>query len=225
MGLADIFSWKLLIWQACRKQRLLLTAPVGDNLGRRTAYLTVEPLPRNREPVTPEETLELITDNTERWIGSQREAFRPSAAPLQLEDQVRLSEYCETETLQMARFAVTPRIRNPDFLHLLVQPGEPPPIDFSLMHGITFVDTVVFATWPGPPSGGLVAHELAHVVQYRILGLREFACQYVRGWAENGMQYETIPLEIQAYEIQDRFENPNERPFSIEETVRRQLSS
>ena len=175
--------------------------------------------------MTQEEFIQVITDNTERWISSQREAFHPSAVMLSQENQARLPPYFDSKTLQSARFAATPRIPNPDFVDALTQPGQPPPIDFSDMHGITFIDTVVLATWPGPPSDGLVVHELAHVVQYQILGLREFSRQYVRGWAENGMQYATIPLEVQAYEIQARFENPNAQAFSIGEAFRRQLSA
>ena len=98
-------------------------------------------------------------------------------------------------------------------------------MDFSKMHGITFVDTVVFATWPGEPSLGIIAHELVHVVQYKLLGLPEFGHRYVQGWAENGREYEAIPLEIEAYKLQAQFENPDRTPFSVEAAVRSQLQA
>lgn len=173
--------------------------------------------------MTPEEFLCVVTENTESWIDSQRTAFHASAIALPPDARASVAPYFTPATLSEARFTTTPRISNPDFLSLLTQPGEPPPIDFSEMHGITFVDTVVLATWQGSPTAGLLAHELVHVVQYQLLGLPAFARRYVRGWAENGMRYESIPLEVEAYELQRRFEDPRCPPFSIEEAVRQQL--
>lgn len=51
----------------------------------------------------------------------------------------------------------------------------------------------------------LLAHELVHVDQVRRLGgERAFACAYGRGYVEGG-SYRANPLEVEAYEFEDRF--------------------
>ncbi len=72
--------------------------------------------------------------------------------------------------------------------------------NFSTMAAITFDDVVVFHD---PLSPQLIFHELVHVVQYRLLGVDEFARLYVRGYLRGG--YEGTPLEICAYELDGKF--------------------
>ena len=48
---------------------------------------------------------------------------------------------------------------------------------------ITFDDVVVFHD---PLTPQLIFHEMVHVVQYRLLGIDEFARLYVRGYLHGG---------------------------------------
>ena len=48
-------------------------------------------------------------------------------------------------------------------------------------------------------------HELVHIVQWNHLGIDRFLLLYGLGLKENG--YRSNPLEIQAYELQEQFEN------------------
>ena len=94
------------------------------------------------------------------------------------------------------------------------------------MAGITFIDTILLSVSHlegGKPSLGLLFHELVHVIQYRLLGVETFIDLYVRGWAENGMDYYAIPLERDAYELQNRYETDPTRPFSVASEVARRL--
>lgn len=77
------------------------------------------------------------------------------------------------------------------------------------------VDTVVSHE---PFSNRLLFHELVYVVQYRKLRLAEFATKYVRGFLTGG-SYETIPLEISAYELEGRFAVALTNVFSVETAV------
>ena len=70
----------------------------------------------------------------------------------------------------------------------------------------------------GTASDGVLFHELVHVVQFRLLGVREFSRQYVEGFLKSG-SYEGIPLEVCAYELEARFEM-SARPFAVEDEVR-----
>lgn len=97
--------------------------------------------------------------------------------------------------------------------------GIPAPFDFTQMAGITFLDTVLISrTKVDLSEAGLTSllfHGAVHVVQYEHLGLDRFMHEYVMGWAANGFEYRNIPLEPQAYALQDRFvENPSAM-FSI----------
>jgi hypothetical protein len=83
------------------------------------------------------------------------------------------------------------------------------------MAGITFEDVVVHVE---PLTTSLLFHELVHAVQYKHLGLNGFAKRYVRGFLTGG-SYEEIPLEKQAYGLEDRFIRDPSRPFSVEQDV------
>lgn len=69
-----------------------------------------------------------------------------------------------------------------------------------------------------PLSDGVLFHELVHVAQFRLLGVREFSRLYVRGFLASG-SYEGIPLERCAYELEARFEL-GESEFSVEEELK-----
>lgn len=79
------------------------------------------------------------------------------------------------------------------------------------MAAITFVDTIVSH---GPMSIQTLFHELVHVVQYEKLGLHEFAGKYVYGFLRGG-SYEGIPLERNAYELDERFAFAPHAEFSV----------
>jgi hypothetical protein len=83
------------------------------------------------------------------------------------------------------------------------------------MTAITFCDVVVSHA---PFSNGLLFHELVHVEQYRQLGISRFSELYVRGFL-NGGSYEAIPLEVNAYALQGRFEANPAQGFSVAEEV------
>ena len=66
---------------------------------------------------------------------------------------------------------------------------------------------------------GLLFHELVHVEQYRQLGIPRFSELYVRGLLSGG-SYEAIPLEVNAYTLEGRFEQNPARHFSVADEVR-----
>ena len=150
-----------------------------------------------------EERLRYLIENATTWIQSQRERYRSFAVPLTDTERDALVGLFEPGTLDAVRIHRVPTIENPTFYEQL---GEVP-LDFTVMAAITYNDVVVVSDTrvTGPTPITLVFHELVHVVQYRILGVAEFARQYVRGWAENGFQYSAIPLEQEAYALQTRF--------------------
>jgi len=83
------------------------------------------------------------------------------------------------------------------------------------MAGITFQDVIVHAD---PLQTPLLFHELVHAVQYKHLGLQGFAERYVLGFLTGGT-YEEIPLEKQAYALEEQFVSDPSNSFAVEADV------
>jgi hypothetical protein len=112
------------------------------------------------------------------------------------------------------------RVPNPEFYPMLRGLGFKNLPDQSAMGAITFCDVVVAHE---PFSNGLLFHELVHVEQYRQLGIPRFSDLYVRGFL-NGGSYEAIPLEVNAYSLEDRFRRNPRQAFSVQAEVAQWLA-
>jgi hypothetical protein len=159
------------------------------------------------------------------WISEQRELHRPEADSLDAPVLAAMAPFYSLETLKRARFRVVERIENPPFYIELasLMPGIPL-IEFSDMEAITFDDTILLSkSRLRSDVLSVVFHELVHLSQYVRLGIPDFASRYVRGWAENNMDYWAIPLERDAYGLQERFDRRDS--FSVEAAVAQQLST
>jgi hypothetical protein len=69
----------------------------------------------------------------------------------------------------------------------------------------------------------LLFHELVHVEHYRQLGIPRFSELYLRGFL-NGGSYEAIPLEVNAYVLNRRFEQSPANRFSVMEVVGKRIA-
>jgi len=175
--------------------------------------------------VIPNQMIDYFILEGDKWIQEQRTLNRPIAKPLHPDQRNAFEPFFSAAILDLVRFAMVDQIPNPGFYKNLQAMGQPIPLDFGQMHGITFIDTVLLSkrferSW----SPGLHFHELVHVVQYCILGSGNFMQRYVRGWAENGYQYASIPLEMDAYDLQRRFEAQPSLPFSVQQMVAQRLA-
>ncbi len=170
--------------------------------------------------------LAYLVEKGEGWVREQRERHRPAARRLHPHTQSALVPFFGADVLRDARFRSVPVIENPDFYDALIAAGRPVPMDFSTARGITFDDTVLLSARDGIAQGapsGLLFHELVHVVQYRLLGIGGFIHSYVTGWAAAGFVYEAIPLEREAFDLQQRFERDPQRHFCVRTLVSRRL--
>lgn len=153
---------------------------------------------------------------TERYIAYHRSRLYPQAERIPLEMAERLAGFFSEDILRETRVieAVVP---TPFFYPIVRRLGIGEFPEMSTIGAITFVDLIAY---PESPDLRTLFHELVHVVQYRVLGLRAFAESYVRGFVSGG-GYERIPLEQEAYELDARFSRNRNRRFSVEEEVRR----
>ncbi len=174
-----------------------------------------------------EELLELFISQGARWVTAQRTKHRALGhAPAQSHRE-HLAAFFPKALLDTIIINIVPEIENPDFYPLLDAQGIQRPFDFTVMQGITFVDTVCISEShaPGSPSdlSALLFHEAVHVVQYDLLGVEKFMRLYVLGWAANGRSYERIPIEAHAYELEAGYRQSGGEPFPVLPLVKRQL--
>jgi hypothetical protein len=159
----------------------------------------------------------------QKWIKEQREAFRPLGRELPDTAIAQFSLYFEERLLQEVRLVTVPALVNPGFLEeyrSIFSEKAIPLLDFSGMAGITFMDTILLVdrllTESATP---LIFHELVHAVQYELLGPEKFVELYIMGWVNQGFNYAAIPLEMDAYELQNRYEADPTDAFSVKDEV------
>jgi hypothetical protein len=163
----------------------------------------------------PEEIIRMAGKKVAEYITEQQKLYQEKAAPIPLEDSTALQPFFPSKLLADVR-VVHGTVVDPPFYPQLRSLGFGNAPSFSELAGITFIDVIVHAQ---PLTRELLFHELVHAVQYRVLGVARFAELYVRGFL-NGGSYEKIPLEKQAYELEERFTQDGE-VFSVEEDVQR----
>lgn len=153
------------------------------------------------------------------YISGQRDRLLPGSLPLPSAVRPRLLPYFPDEVLDRVRvyYADPLPIPDPPFAAFAERCGLPYPRP-SQVAGITF-DYLIATRVPGDMR--VLFHELVHVVQYRILGVRAFSQQYVFGFLAHG-GYNGIPLEADAYRLENEF-IASDSAFSVEQIVREKL--
>ena len=154
-----------------------------------------------------------------QYISTQRDGYGSQAIPLSAQQKANMDGFFSSQLLESTRVIVLQgeRVANPDFYPMLKSLGFKNLPNQSRMGAITFCDVVVSHE---PFYDGLLFHELVHVEQYRQLGIPLFSELYVRGFL-NGGSYEAIPLEVNAYTLEGRFEANHHQRFSVEDEVRK----
>lgn len=166
--------------------------------------------------LTPDQIAQ-VSGLVSQYITSQRGKYAPRSVPLSAPQRAPLEPFFSREVLDSVRVLVleSERVPNPEFYPMLRGLGFKNLPDQSAMGAITFGDVVVSHE---PFSDGLLFHELVHVEQYRQLGIPRFSDLYVCGFL-NGGSYEAIPLEVNAYTLEDRFRRDPRRAFSVQAEV------
>ena len=167
-----------------------------------------------------------LIEKFQEWIHQQRRFHLASARPLSGEEKSWFDGYFEKRILDLSRIASVERIENPEFYRDLRKSGVPLPIDFSNAIGLTLVDCILIRRdlWSHYPLViSTVFHELVHVVQIDILGLRKHIELYADSLVESGYQYHSVLFERQAHTLADRFAG-REPPFSVREIVKQGLA-
>jgi hypothetical protein len=170
-------------------------------------------------PKLNDQQIARVIQQVATYIEQQRQIYRGVAVPLNGRQSAAMERFFPVSTLDSTRIVVLSgqHVSNPPFyvevIRMGFEAGSLP--DFALMKAITFVDTLISH---GLLTDRLLFHELVHVVQYEKLGVPEFAAKYVAGFLRGG-SYETIPLEMNAYQLDARLAAAPTKTFSVEAEV------
>ena len=122
----------------------------------------------------------------------------------------RLPSYYGAQLLASSKVVVVSRVPVPPLSAMgLDRFGDFEQMDAG---GITYLDTY-FVRADYAHDESLHFHELVHVIQWRLLGPEKFLALYADGLERVG--YRNSPLEVMAYDLQDRFECETQ-PFDVE---------
>jgi len=168
--------------------------------------------------------LPYLTQKYYEWVSEQRDFHLAHARPLSNEERSLLQHYFDERILGLTRIATTERISNPAFYSEFTELDTVPPMDFTQASAITLVDCVLICRrFEHNPSlwTSILFHEMVHVVQCDILGLRKLLELYITEWLQNQCQYHSVLFENQAYSLECRFDR--HEPFSVKQIVEQEL--
>jgi hypothetical protein len=159
------------------------------------------------------------------WVDEQRALLIPKARSLSEEEKSRLREYYEDRILSLVHVAIVDRIENPQFYNELTKSGVPVPLDLSQAIGLALVDCILLHKQLCAYPESLIStifHELVHIVQMDILGIRKHIELYSDSLMKNNLQYHSVFFEEQAYRLSAKFDR-REPSFSVRDAVRQEL--
>jgi len=151
-------------------------------------------------PVLSPQQVSAFTQAVAEYIRAQRARYYSRAATLAFSEiWLRFFPAVDLDRIRVLQPGQE-RVPNPPFYAELEKLGFTGLPNFTTMAAITFDDVVVFHD---PLTPQLIFHEMVHVLQYRLLGIDEFARLYVQGYLRGG--YDGTPLEVCAYQLDGRF--------------------
>src|SRR5438552_3775759 len=144
------------------------------------------------------------------WIQKTLAKHSPAAQLVASLGFSRLPHYYDETTLVSAKVVSVSRVPVPPLSAMGLDRFR----DFERidMAGITYLDTY-FVQADHVRVESLHFHELVHVIQWWLLGPEKFLAFYADGLERFG--YRNSPLEVIAYNLQDRFEH-EAQPFKVE---------
>lgn len=167
-----------------------------------------------------------LTEKFLGWIYEQRSLHLTNARHLLSEEKSQLDKYFEKRILDLVWVTNVQEISNPTFYDELTKLGLPIPLDFTNAVGLTLMDCILIRKelWLNPPLAiSTLFHELVHVVQIDIVGLRKHVELYADGLIQNELKNDDILLERQAYSLSERF-SKKEPAFAVSDIVNLDLA-
>lgn len=159
-----------------------------------------------------------LANMVEDYITSSRKKYAPQVLALTDAQRGTMQPFFSAAILDSARLCVLrgTRVSNPSMYPMAKMMGIRNLPDFADMAAITFVDVIVSHQ---EFTDALLFHELVHVAQYSQMDLKEFAARFVNGFIQGG-NYQEIPMEKMAHELEVRFSQNMTQVLSVDDEVR-----
>ena len=180
------------------------------------AKIQVGPSSANIAP-SPEQIAQAV-DWVSTYLQQERDYYLPVAGPLSNLCRFRMRQYFAPSLLERVRVIELhgARVRVPEFFAQVRALGFEPP-EVTHMDSVTFLDVVAFNQ---ALSERALFHALVHAVQIDMLGLHRYAELWVRGFLRTRTHF-TVPLEVHAFSLTEKFLQPAAESFSVEDHVLR----
>jgi hypothetical protein len=153
-----------------------------------------------------------------QYFRDQRREYRLQGMPLSADQHLTMKPFFPLGLLAGIRIVERQNnsFPNPPFYAEAKALGLTNLPELAHMASLTFEDVVVF---PSEITDRRLFHALVHAVQFKVLGLERYTEFFVRSFLRT-LTYVSVPLEMHAFNLESKFaENPDE-PFSVEEKVR-----
>ena len=151
-----------------------------------------------------------------KWIQATLDAHAGSARPVASFQFPRLPRYFSEQLLSTTSVVLADRLPIPPLSGWGL--SEFASFEQQSMDAITYLD-MYFVKPSAATDESVHFHELVHVIQWQVLGPKNFLLLYAAGLAERG--YMECPLEAMAFAHQRRFD-VDWPSYSVEAEVRKQ---
>jgi hypothetical protein len=153
------------------------------------------------------------------YLRDERALYLPVSEPLAANWKSNVEDYFPKGLLETVRTVILTegvRIPPPFFYAEAVVLSSANFPDFVHLASITYIDVIVFHEAIKPRT---LFHGLVHAQQFASLGLETYAGLYLRGFLRT-RSWLSIPLEEQAFKLEERFMVVPPKPYSVEEEVK-----
>jgi hypothetical protein len=165
----------------------------------------------------PESQIAEMVDGVAKYMRQERSLYLPASEPLPQEWKSKLKSYFPQALLDSVKTVELDgaRIPPPPFYTdaIALSGGNFP--DFVHLASVTYLDVLVFNEKRAPRT---LFHALVHAQQMAFLGFETYISLYVRGFVKT-RSWLLIPLESQAFKLEERFLTTAPEQFSVEEEV------
>lgn len=167
----------------------------------------------------PEARIAKMVAEIASYLRDERALYLPASEPLAANWNTNVQHYFPKALLETVRTVILPegvRIPPPSFYAEAVALSSGNFPDFVHLASITYIDVIAFHE---AIESRTLFHGLVHAQQFASLGLETYAGLYLRGFLRT-RSWLSIPLEEQAFKLEERFMIVPRKPFSVEEEVK-----
>jgi hypothetical protein len=168
---------------------------------------------------SPSELHALIAE-AEAWLKQQRDAYHPRSQPLDLIQRRAMVPFFPADIIEKFRIMDISDGREsmpyPPFYERVRAGGFRMVPDAAHVTAIPFMEVAVFNR---EPTLRTIFHNLVHVAQYSLLGVKKVMFGYFSVLNDSGV-WIVAPAEEQAYQLDARYTKDPAQIFSVEQEIK-----